>query len=329
MWKCEAKTAPLPHTGQHLRSARPISSDALSCAMEMILLPRRDDAREESRGARDPRFYCAFGDAAGAAASAGAGVPGCDPNPSGKSRAGVILIAQMVPASNFSWRGTRKSDPREQILARHVGFDLRCRGRISRDFRRTDKRRTGAAPNPDDGRAATPDTFRLPALRTGLNQQAVVLVDEPDRNRVALIAVFADGRDIDELGVLPRRDIARRRGSARVRRKSLPRRISPRAPRQAQILLHRILLAPQSPRKRRRTNTSPRNSMIASGSRIESALWRIVIVRPRCRASEGHAGSNSPPVARASRRSRSRSGGRSLSSAASAESDRPKRTRAA
>src|ERR1700730_713419 len=84
---------------------------------------------------------------------------------------------------------------------REVIGDSMDDGGIAGDLGLGDERGTGARANPSDHRTAAAPSLCLPPVGPRLNvDQAVGRESEPYRRGLALIAVFADGRDINDAG---------------------------------------------------------------------------------------------------------------------------------
>ena len=131
----------------------------------------------------------------------GAGVPGVEANPSGRSRTGVIFMGMNLALVEHLLGRAVQSQSRHQVLLRIIFHYLVADSRIVGYFRPTDERRTVLLAYPDDYRAATANTLCFPRLGLRLNKYQVVWREgKPYGRRCALVAVFADRRNIENTG---------------------------------------------------------------------------------------------------------------------------------
>src|SRR5690348_1364885 len=94
------------------------------------------------------------------------------------------------------------SEAHHQVAMREVIEDSMDHGGVAGDLGLGDECGPGSRADPSDHRTAAPYAFGFPSVGTRLNvDQAVGRESEPDRRRLALVAVFADGRDIDDAGL--------------------------------------------------------------------------------------------------------------------------------
>src|SRR5271170_6181066 len=207
--KCERKMAPLRHTGHRQLSAHLISADAESFATILILL----------RGAREASDYLSRrSDTSSFSGRWRRLLVERRRGGAGRRLKAIRQIARRrntnhdyLPSIQLGARRTRKADPCERIFLGILRDHLVLQSSIRDDFRLADERRTGALADPDQGRAATPDALRLPTGRRRFDENLVVRRrNEPDRRGFALVAVFANRRNINVGSLGESVDVARR-----------------------------------------------------------------------------------------------------------------------
>src|SRR4029077_6864249 len=104
---------------------------------------------------------------------------------------------------------TKETDSREKVFLGNL-FDHRVLTRlVIDDFGFADAGRTGWGTEPYEHRAAALDSFCLPAVAVGIDEDLIVRShDEPHPSGLALIAVLSDGCNVDVASILKRGQIA-------------------------------------------------------------------------------------------------------------------------
>src|SRR5215831_17492547 len=106
-----------------------------------------------------------------------------------------------VPALEALGRRTHAQHAILPVLLVHVRQDLLLHPGVGGDFRLTDERGSRGRADPDQHRTPAFDAFGLPGLRAGLDEDCLVIraQREPNGRSLALVAVLAHGRDVNQL----------------------------------------------------------------------------------------------------------------------------------